>query len=677
MENTNTNTNYTQYADYKKKQSELAGLMDSAAGVISELNMNNYKQNLESLAEKVHNETFKIMVVGTFKNGKSTFINSFLGESVLPAYAIPTTAVINEVKWGKDKKAVVHFKNPLPETLPTTLPAKALEHISSFNKTDVPPLEIPYDEIEAYAVIPFGSSPSEMILESPYEKIELFWPLPLLENGIEIIDSPGLNEHETRTKVTMDYLAKADAILFVLNSLAACSQEEMRFIENNLKSQGFTDPFFVVNRFDCIPEGQREMMKNFVNTKLKGYSSNEIHFVSALNALEGKQQNDDAKFEASGMKAFEERLSEFLTKEKGKAKLAQPARELKRILNDEALFKVIPSQRAILSTSLDEVKARYEKAQPALADLKIKKEQVYNKLLLRIEQSKPEFRRAIAHNYTTLVDSIAAWVDETEPQTKIGLVPTKDKISAVTTEISDIVIEKIEDNQIEWKTSVLEPLIREKGDELLGSVEADVDAIFAEIDTINVDVSGKEYDTNSVPTWQRVAGVLGGLALGDLGLAFSGGMHGIGKEFVKTLALECGAYFILGALGLFNPVTFIAVIAAAILGNMWRGQNQAVEKIKLQMKDELIKQISETSEANTDNIVNSITEKFIEVSKLVTTALDTEITETENQIKAIIEEMDKGNENINERNNIISKCEEDAKELSGKLDNLIFSLVEE
>lgn len=677
MENTNTNTNYTQYADYKKKQSELAGLMDSAAGVISELNMNNYKQNLESLAEKVHNETFKIMVVGTFKNGKSTFINSFLGESVLPAYAIPTTAVINEVKWGKDKKAVVHFKNPLPETLPTTLPAKALEHISSFNKTDVPPLEIPYDEIESYAVIPFGSSPSEMILESPYEKIELFWPLPLLENGIEIIDSPGLNEHETRTKVTMDYLAKADAILFVLNSLAACSQEEMRFIENNLKSQGFTDPFFVVNRFDCIPEGQREIMKNFVNTKLKGYSSNEIHFVSALNALEGKQQNDDAKFEASGMKAFEERLSEFLTKEKGKAKLAQPARELKRILNDEALFKVIPSQRAILSTSLDEVKARYEKAQPALSDLKIKKEQVYNKLLLRIEQAKPEFRRAIAHNYTTLVDSIAAWVDETEPQTKIGLIPTKDKISAVTTEISDIVIEKIEDNQLEWKTSVLEPLIREKGDELLGSVEADVDAIFAEIDTINVDVSGKEYDTNAVPTWQRVAGVLGGLALGDLGLAFSGGMHGIGKEFVKTLALECGAYFILGALGLFNPVTFIAVIAAAILGNMWRGQNQAVEKIKLQMKDELIKQISETSEANTDNIVNSITEKFIEVSKLVTTALDTEITETENQIKVIIEEMDKGNENINERNNIISKCEEDAKELSGKLDNLIFSLVEE
>ena len=130
-------------------------------------------------------------------------------------------------------------------------------------------------------------------------------------------------------------------------------------------------------------------------------------------------------------------------------------------------------------------------------------------------------------------------------------------------------------------------------------------------------------------------------------------------------------------LGLLNPIFIIGILVAGGIMNVINGQKNAVKKLKNEVKNELIKQISETSEASTDNIVNSITEKFIEVSKLVTTALDTEITETENQIKAIIEEMDKGNENINERNNIISKCEEDAKELSGKLDNLIFSLVEE
>ena len=44
-----------------------------------------------------------------------------------------------------------------------------------------------------------------------------------IENGVEIIDSPGLNEHATRTKVTMDYLSKADAILFGISEALSLS----------------------------------------------------------------------------------------------------------------------------------------------------------------------------------------------------------------------------------------------------------------------------------------------------------------------------------------------------------------------------------------------------------------------------------------------------------------------
>ncbi len=72
-------------------------------------------------------------------------------------------------------------------------------------------MSIPYDKIEDYVVIPMGKNPKDMLLESPYERVELFWPLELLKNGIEIIDSPGLNEHATRTKVTMDFISRADA----------------------------------------------------------------------------------------------------------------------------------------------------------------------------------------------------------------------------------------------------------------------------------------------------------------------------------------------------------------------------------------------------------------------------------------------------------------------------------
>ena len=270
--------------------------------VINELNMSSASENLDKLGKKVNNDTFRIQVIGTFKNGKSTFINSLLGEAVLPAYYRPCTAVINEVKYGEKKEAILHFRNPLPQDLPSSISQKALAHMQKYKMKDVPPLNIDYNELEDYVVIPMGEDPNEMLLESPYEKVELFWPLELLKEGVEIIDSPGLNEAETRTHVTMDYLTKADAILFILAADRLCSQDEMDFIENNLYESGFTDPFFIVNHFDFIPDNQKDEIRHFAKMKIGKYSTNEIFYISALQALEGETKHDSALYEKSGPK---------------------------------------------------------------------------------------------------------------------------------------------------------------------------------------------------------------------------------------------------------------------------------------------------------------------------------------------------------------------------------------
>ena len=671
------NNNYEQYAAYKEKQTELAGMLDKSAGVISELNMSQFGDNLKRLSEKVHNETFKIQVVGTFKNGKSTFINSLLGEEILPAYALPATAVINEVKWGDTKRAVVHFRDPLPDKLPTSIPAKAMSHINRFSGQAIPPLEIPYDEIEEYTVIPIGEDPTQMLLESPYEKIELFWPLPLLENGVEIIDSPGLNEHTTRTKVTMDYLTKADAIQFVLNAQALCSQEEMKFVENNLKGNGFLDPFFVVNRWDEIRDREKPQMQKFAQMKLSEYSSNEIFYVSALNGLEGKTEKDEAKFKSSGIGELEARLSDFLTRQKGKAKLAQPARELKRILSDEALFKVIPMQREILSTSLDEVKERYQHAQPKLGDLKMKKEQLRSRLLLRIEQCKPEFKRIASRNTVGLTNDVAVWVEEYTPAASLGMIPTKEKTNAVINEIAAYICDKIEDQQVDWRRSVLEPVIAEKAADIFESAEADISKIFEEIDSVNIELAGNEITTKPVPTWQRVAGVLGGIAIGDIGIIASGSINGISKEMAKTVAFEFGAGVVLGFLGLLNPITLIAVMASAVIFNMKKGESNAMKKIKTAVTTEITNQLASQADSNAASMSDGICKKFTELAEQIVSAVDTEISETEKQINDIIAEMEKGKENIARREAEINDCEARIKQLSSQLDSLIFQLVEE
>lgn len=66
----------------------------------------------------------------------------------MPAYALPCTAIVNEIKWAEQKRAVVHFRNPVPEELPSGIPERAAEHMKKHGMKDIPPLEIPHNEIE-------------------------------------------------------------------------------------------------------------------------------------------------------------------------------------------------------------------------------------------------------------------------------------------------------------------------------------------------------------------------------------------------------------------------------------------------------------------------------------------------------------------------------------------------
>ena len=191
--------------------------------------------------------------------------------------------------------------------------------------------------------------------------------------------------------------------------------------------------------------------------------------------------NNDALYENSNMKDFTKVLSDFLTKDKGKIKLSQPARELKRILNNEALYKVIPGQRTMLDSSLDDVKDRYEKSKPQLDNLRAKKDQLINKLQLRIAQSEHEFRRAYNSNVLNLINLIAGWVDAFEPTTGI-MPPTRTKVERLISEISVHVSGKIESHQNEWKSTVLIPLVNERATLIFESVETDVSRLYEQLD---------------------------------------------------------------------------------------------------------------------------------------------------------------------------------------------------
>lgn len=671
--------NQEQLNRFREQKERLGSMLSDSAEVISELNMTSASENLNKLSDKVNNDTFKIQVIGTFKNGKSTFINSLLGEPVLPAYALPCTAVINEVKYGEKKEAILHFRNPLPEKLPDSISPKAMSHMQANGMENVPPLKIAYDEIEDYVCIPIGSDPNEMLLESPYEKVELFWPLDMLKEGVEIIDSPGLNEAATRTRVTMDYLSKADAILFVLNAIQLCSLAEMDFVENNLKAYGFTDPFFIVNRFDLIPDSQKEGIKQFAELKLAEYSTNKIYYVSAQQALDGAMDKNESLYAKSNMGEFTKVLSDFLTKDKGKIKLSQPARELKRILNNEALYKVIPGQKTMLDSSLDDVKSRYEKAKPQLETLKSKKEQIITKLNLRIEQSRHEFQRAINKNTLAVAEMIPGWIESYKPTKSISILHPKESANAVGLEIADFVTTQIQDQQKKWRDSVMMPLANERAQYIFESTDQDLSRLYTEIDKINVYISGNnEVDPNTVPLWQRIAGVASGFLLHCPDLAIAGGMNGITSDLIKNLALVLGTEFALTYLvGAFNPIVLVGGIIVSLLAGGGLNSNSGIKKIKQALSQQYVDSICKSAEDTSIELASKICQQLSDISDDISTAIDGEIKNVEQQVNGIIKEMEKGKANIDARKKVLDSCEAKIKGISSDLDAFTFELIEQ
>jgi len=216
------------YAAFQAQQSQLLGLLQRAQPVLKMLDMRVEGQTLHQLIGRVSSDRLKVIILGEFKRGKSTFINAMLGREILPAFATPCTAVINEIGWGESPKATLYFRNPVLAPLPRPLPPGVVAHIERAGGRNVPPLPVPIEALEEYVVIPDpAKDQARSVAESPYERVTLNWPLELCKNGVLIIDSPGLNEHGMRTKVTTDYLTTVDAVVFVMSCQALASQSEL------------------------------------------------------------------------------------------------------------------------------------------------------------------------------------------------------------------------------------------------------------------------------------------------------------------------------------------------------------------------------------------------------------------------------------------------------------------
>lgn len=604
------------FVDFDFQRQTLIAYIDRCLDVLGTLGSEVLIDAATNIRQIVETDTFKVLVIGEFKTGKSTFINALLRDRVLPAYAIPTTAVINEVKWGVEPRALLHF---LPDA----------------DGNIQPPLEVPVQDLEDYVVIRDFASKEEELRGSPYARIELFWEIDLCRHGVEIIDSPGLNENVVREKITRDYINRVDAVLFIFAATQfGPSMHEQNAIED-LRAIGHEDIFFIVNRFDQLATAQdQEQIRQYAGGKLKGLTERKegVFFISSQLALDGYLYEDQAKIDQSGFVPLERALSQFLAEERGRIKLLRAGRELNIFLHEAR--RLVPESLAMQKTDMETLQARYEGVRGQLEQLQRDRDLIVNRIAHFRQDQRDIVVAKVKSFYAHVMNRVPEWIESYEfkhPLNARDLLNFDAAAKRVLGELLDFLGEKIETEFRAWQDVELLPYLLSRLEELRAEIDERADEFISRIEQVRLEVAEGAILPSpertrlppSVTPTDRLIGTVGGLALGGPSAAAVGYVFG-SREMLKVVGVQLGAVVFMSLLGISFPF-ILPVIIAAGPGYALLKLSEANRKIKADVRDRFIEDLAEQSEHQAAASAAIIDQRLGDIQRLIDAGMSSEI----------------------------------------------------
>jgi GTPase SAR1 family protein len=87
--------------EFKQKQKQVEACLADIRQAAHDLGAPEVTTVIDAALSSMHEEKFRLVVVGEFSHGKSTLINALLGDRVLPSSVQPTTAILSVIS-GND-----------------------------------------------------------------------------------------------------------------------------------------------------------------------------------------------------------------------------------------------------------------------------------------------------------------------------------------------------------------------------------------------------------------------------------------------------------------------------------------------------------------------------------------------------------------------------------------------
>jgi GTP-binding protein EngB required for normal cell division len=177
-----------------------------------------------------------VAILGQFKAGKSSFINSLIGQDILPVGVVPVTTVITRLHYDQEPKAI----------------------ITGFDGTRT---EAAIDEVEQ-----FISEERNPANEKNIETVDIGLPVLSRYPGLRLVDTPGLGSvfrHNTET--SLEWLPEVGAAIVAVSADRPLSENDINLLRELAR---YTPKIILLlTKADLLsPSQQKEVIRFFRNT---------------------------------------------------------------------------------------------------------------------------------------------------------------------------------------------------------------------------------------------------------------------------------------------------------------------------------------------------------------------------------------------------------------------------
>jgi ribosome biogenesis GTPase A/tetratricopeptide (TPR) repeat protein len=303
-----------------------------------------------------------LAILGEFNAGKSTLVNAIVGADVAPTGFLPTTATLNVLRAGAERRV------------------RVVRQDGRTREGDYGRLNALLEEAEEE-----GQAIDHVEIVLPSELLERVW----------ILDTPGSNapvpEHEALAKQAIE---RADAALWIFDAGQAGKATEGEVLRAVRGSRRRV--VAALNKVDRLTDGQLEKVKANLAEELPEVGT-EVVALSAKRALRAKLAGDDAALAASG-------FPELLAKLEGE--VFDRSRSLKRQALGGRLIALLDEALAAEASRA----GRYEARRALLAETQEPLDRATGALRTEVDGALEALEGELAATFEQATDEVLAFI---------------------------------------------------------------------------------------------------------------------------------------------------------------------------------------------------------------------------------------------------------------------------